>query len=106
MAQAVVRSAEWRSSPHCFSRHEEENPELADMTRRFWVACCSFMPLFVIGMSDMIPRAAGLQRLMSDGQYWLGAVDTGDASGAVGRLAVLRARLAIDRQSQPRTCSR
>ena len=34
---------------------EEENPELADMSRRFWVSAALAIPLLVIAMSDMIP---------------------------------------------------
>ncbi len=34
---------------------DEENPELRDMTRRFWVGAALATPVFVLGMSDMIP---------------------------------------------------
>ncbi len=34
---------------------EETNPELDDMTRRFWVAASLSLPLFLAGMSDLIP---------------------------------------------------
>ncbi|MCX5676305.1 MAG: heavy metal translocating P-type ATPase, partial [Planctomycetota bacterium] len=34
---------------------EEANPELADMTRRFWVSLILTAPVFVIGMSDLLP---------------------------------------------------
>ncbi|MBI5068082.1 MAG: heavy metal translocating P-type ATPase [Deltaproteobacteria bacterium] len=34
---------------------EEENPELRDMTRRFWVAAALSLPLFLVGMSDLVP---------------------------------------------------
>jgi Cu+-exporting ATPase len=34
---------------------EEENPELRDMTRRFWVASALSLPLFLLGMSDLLP---------------------------------------------------
>jgi len=34
---------------------ESENPELIDMTRRFWVSLALAAPVFVIGMSDLIP---------------------------------------------------
>ncbi|MBE3098377.1 MAG: heavy metal translocating P-type ATPase [Planctomycetes bacterium] len=36
---------------------EEANPELADMTRRFWVSLILTAPVFVIGMSDLVPGA-------------------------------------------------
>ena len=41
--------------PRVVSAGEEKSPELADMTRRFWVASRSRIPLIVIDMSDMIP---------------------------------------------------
>ena len=34
---------------------EEENPELADMRRRFWVSLVLTLPVFILAMSDMIP---------------------------------------------------
>ena len=34
---------------------EAENPELADMTRRFWVAVALTAPLLVVAMGDMLP---------------------------------------------------
>ena len=34
---------------------EEENPELKDMTRRFWIGLVLGFPLFLLAMSDMIP---------------------------------------------------
>ncbi len=34
---------------------EEENPELADMMRRFWVSVFLTLPLFLIGMNDLLP---------------------------------------------------
>ncbi|MCG8555321.1 MAG: cadmium-translocating P-type ATPase [Proteobacteria bacterium] len=33
----------------------EENPELADMTRRFWFAATLALPLLVVSMGDMLP---------------------------------------------------
>ena len=34
---------------------DEANPELADMTRRFWVGLMLSLPVFVLAMADMIP---------------------------------------------------
>jgi Cu+-exporting ATPase len=39
---------------------EEENPELRDMTRRFWVACALTAPVLVLAMSDLLPGASRL----------------------------------------------
>ncbi len=42
--------------PVTISLEDEENPELVDMTRRFWVSLVLAIPVFAIGMSDLIPR--------------------------------------------------
>ena len=34
---------------------DEENPELVDMRRRFWVSVILAVPVFLLGMSDLIP---------------------------------------------------
>lgn len=34
---------------------DEENPELTDMTRRFWVSLILTLPALVLGMADLIP---------------------------------------------------
>ena len=36
---------------------EENNPELEDMTRRFWVSLAFAAPVFMLAMSEMIPGA-------------------------------------------------
>jgi P-type Cu+ transporter len=41
--------------PRVVSAGDETSPELADMTRRFWVSVALTLPLIVIEMSDMIP---------------------------------------------------
>ena len=41
----------------------EENHELNDMRRRFWVSLTLTIPIFAIGMSDLIPNAP-LQRIV------------------------------------------
>ena len=41
--------------PLTVSLEEEENHELKDMTRRFWIAVVLTIPVFVLGMSDLIP---------------------------------------------------
>ncbi len=43
--------------PRTVSLEEEENPELAQMSRRFWVCVGLSIPLLIIGMSDLIPSA-------------------------------------------------
>jgi P-type Cu+ transporter len=49
--------------PLTVSLEEEKNPELVDMTRRFWVAVVLSIPVFVLGMSDLIPGQP-LQRVI------------------------------------------
>jgi Cu+-exporting ATPase len=39
--------------PRTVTAHEEENPELRDMTRRFWVSVILTVPLLAIAMADM-----------------------------------------------------
>ncbi|HVQ35925.1 MAG TPA: heavy metal translocating P-type ATPase [Pyrinomonadaceae bacterium] len=49
--------------PRTVTLVEEDNHELTDMRRRLWVSLVLTIPLFVIGMSDLIPGAP-LQRLV------------------------------------------
>ena len=41
--------------PHTITLEEEENPELVDMRRRFWVSLILTIPVVVIAMGHMIP---------------------------------------------------
>ncbi len=41
--------------PRTVIADEEENPELASMTRRFWASVILTTPVLALGMSDMIP---------------------------------------------------
>jgi len=41
--------------PRTVSLNEEANPELADMTRRFWLSLALTAPVFLAGMSDLLP---------------------------------------------------
>lgn len=41
--------------PRTVSETEEKNPELRNMTRRFWISVILSAPLLFIGMSDLIP---------------------------------------------------
>jgi P-type Cu+ transporter len=50
--------------PRVITLDAEENQELKDMRRRFWVSCGLAIPVFFLGMSDLIP---GLQRLVKPG---------------------------------------
>jgi Cu+-exporting ATPase len=50
--------------PRTVSLEEEKNPELVDMTRRFWVSVVLTVPLFLIAMSDIVPGNP-LERIVS-----------------------------------------
>jgi Cu+-exporting ATPase len=50
--------------PRTVTLEEEVNPELVDMTRRFWICLALAAPIFFLAMSDMIPGQP-LQRLIA-----------------------------------------
>ena len=55
--------------PRTVTAQEEDNPELRDMTRRFWISVALTAPLLVIAMGHMLP---GMQRLLPAGwQPWI-----------------------------------
>ena len=74
------------------------NPELVDMTRRFWIGLLLTLPVVVLEMGGHL---ADLHALIAGQHVELGAARSGDAGGAVGWLAVLRARLGLARHPQP-----
>src|SRR6266568_7702525 len=41
--------------PRNVQSEDDENPELADMSRRFWVGLVLSVPLFLLAMSDVLP---------------------------------------------------
>jgi Cu+-exporting ATPase len=50
--------------PRVAGAEEEANPELTDMTRRFWVSAALVLPVFFLAMSDFIPGQP-IQHLVS-----------------------------------------
>lgn len=52
--------------PRTVTTIEEDNPELHDMTRRFWVSVVLTIPLMGIAMADMLPGMP-IQRVLSSG---------------------------------------
>src|ERR1700692_1853982 len=55
--------------PRTVTAQEEDNPELRDMTRRFWISVALTVPLLVIAMGHMLP---GMQGLLPAGwQPWI-----------------------------------
>lgn len=57
--------------PRTLSGEEETNPELADMTRRFWISLVLTLPVFVIAMAEMIPDQPLQKLLPTRFQPWL-----------------------------------
>ena len=57
--------------PRTVTAQAPPNPELADMTRRFWVSTALAVPLLLISMSDLLPGQS-LRRVLGDGPFlWL-----------------------------------
>jgi P-type Cu+ transporter len=57
--------------PRTVSAQDEDNPELRDMTRRFWISLALTAPLFAIAMGNMLPGMP-VQRLVPAGwQPWI-----------------------------------
>ena len=84
--------------PRTIVVEEEPSPELADMTRRFWLATLLRLPVFLLTMGDMLP---GMGRgLDAQATNWIGLVCATPVVVWAG-LAVLRARLGLDRQPPP-----
>jgi Cu+-exporting ATPase len=54
--------------PRTVTATEEDNPELRDMTRRFWVSAVVTLPLLAVAMADMLPGMP-VERALPDG--WL-----------------------------------
>jgi Cu+-exporting ATPase len=57
--------------PRTITAAEEQNPELKDMTRRFWVSLALTVPLLVIAMADMLPGMPVHHALGGAGLAWL-----------------------------------
>ena len=57
--------------PKTVSAVEEENPELADMTRRFWIGAALALPVFVLAMAHMIPALRHESWVMGDTSRWI-----------------------------------
>ena len=55
--------------PRTVTLEEEENPELAAMTRRFWVSVVLTTPILVLGMAGMVRAVA--QLVSPSGRNWL-----------------------------------
>jgi Cu+-exporting ATPase len=56
--------------PMTVTLDEPDNPELVDMTRRFWVSAALTLPVFVLAMSEMLPGAP-LTKLLGRAYPWV-----------------------------------
>jgi hypothetical protein len=50
---------------------EEDNHELSDMTRRFWIGAALALPVFLLAMAHMIPSLGHESRVMGDTLRWI-----------------------------------
>ena len=58
--------------PRTIRVEEEQNPELAGMTRRFWVCVALTIPILVVAMADLVPGLSGLMQFASPRAWqWL-----------------------------------
>ncbi len=57
--------------PRTVSAADEPNPELTDMTRRFWVSLALTLPLLAIAMGDMLPGMHQRHAIPSDWLPWI-----------------------------------
>lgn len=76
------------------SAGEHANPELRDMTRRFWVCPALVLPLVFLAMGGAFRQA----RFRHAACRGLGRASACHAGRSVGRLAILLARLGLDHQ--------
>jgi Cu+-exporting ATPase len=51
--------------PRTVTAEEEKNPELVNMTRRFWICTALTIPILLVAMSDFAPSMSPLMRLAS-----------------------------------------
>lgn len=57
--------------PQTVSAEEEENPELAEMTRRFWIGGALALPVFLLAMAHLIPSLRHTTWVMGDASRWI-----------------------------------
>jgi len=57
--------------PQTVTAVEEENPELRDMTRRFWVSVALTAPLFLVAMGGMLPGLGKHSSLQTGWLPWI-----------------------------------
>jgi Cu+-exporting ATPase len=57
--------------PELPSELDAENPELKDMTRRFWWSAAFTLPTFALAMSDLLPGQPVQQMLSAQASSWI-----------------------------------
>jgi len=58
--------------PRTVTAEEEKNPELVDMTRRFWASLVLTIPILAVAMTDVVPGLRSLMKLASPRAWqWL-----------------------------------
>jgi P-type Cu+ transporter len=57
--------------PRTVTAQEEENPELRDMTQRFWISVALTVPLLVVAMGDMLPGMPIQRALPAGWRPWI-----------------------------------
>lgn len=77
---------------------QNENAELRDMTKRFWIGAALALPVFVLAMAHLIP-GAGQTGLGGRERLPLDAICAHHTGSRMGRVAVLPARLALNRNA-------
>ena len=76
---------------------DDDDHELVDMSRRFWICLMLTAPLVLLSMAEMVPGLVPAS-IAAGKASGLDSVSAGGACRPLGRTAVLRARLEIDRQ--------
>src|ERR1700690_1720870 len=57
--------------PKTMSAVEDENPELADMTRRLWIGAALALPVFLLAMAHVIPELRHVSWVVGDASRWI-----------------------------------
>ncbi len=57
--------------PETVSAGKEENYELTDMTRRFWIGAALALPVFLLAMAHLIPSLGHKGWVMGDASRWI-----------------------------------
>jgi len=85
--------------PQTITLDEAVNPELIDMTRRFWLGGALTLPIFVLAMSEMIPGQPLQQIVSTKVLIWLQCLLATPVVGWVGRPFFERAWTSIANRS-------